>query len=135
MNKIDLKDTIKILLRDWEVTIDEAYMVNVTADAISRQKCFAYVEEFSNAVVDFSRYGKRVRNNYEIYLCTFTDFENTAEEREQIRMEKLLPAAEKIELYLNSVGVNVINRDVFPRGFDANEVLIHLSFSVEDLTC
>lgn len=123
------------LLPEWNVTINEQYMLNVQADDLERFAGFIYVEELDNAIVTDQR-GHRVRTTHDVYVCRLAELDTTAEQREQIREEKIMPAVRAIEkAMVSSHGVRSIRRDKFPRGFDANEVLVHLNFETEAVEC
>ena len=57
MNLIELTNLIRKTLPEWHVTLDEAEMVNITADQLQMHEGFAYIEEL-NTESDQYVYGR-----------------------------------------------------------------------------
>lgn len=134
MNLLELKELVKRAIPGWEVTIDEAQMVNITLDDMNRCEGFAYIEEFATWNVS-ERMGTRATYRHEITFLRFCDFECDAMQRVAIREERIMPAVRSIQRALKEYGVTNFDCDVYPRGFDANEVLVHIAFNVEESIC
>ena len=47
MNLIELTNLIRKTLPEWHVTLDEAEMVNITADQLNTYEGFAYIEPYA----------------------------------------------------------------------------------------
>lgn len=131
MTATELRDAIAAILPDWSVTINEQYMLNVQADDLDRFAGFIYVEELDTAEIT-NRAGSRTRTTHDVYFCRLAELDTTAEEREQIREQTIKPA---IKAVMRGIGVDSYRQDKFPRGFDANEVLIHVQFQTESVEC
>lgn len=135
MNLIELTELVQKTLPDWHVTLDEAEMVNITADELQQHEGFVYIEELNTESVQFG-YGRRETRNIDIYFCRFVPLDFVAEQREQMRVNFIAPAVRKVERELyDTLGVTTFTHDKYPRGFDANEVLIHVSFQMEEMVC
>lgn len=137
MNIIELKDKVQAVLPEWNVTANEAYMLNVEADQLEQGALFAYVEEFITWNSNRAGYGKKETARYEITFCKLlSEFQMTAEDRIAIRQDELMPGVRAVEqMIFEEYGVKNFNYDVYPRGFDANEVLVHMTFSTEETIC
>lgn len=133
MNLFELKEELKkVLPAGWEVTIDEAHLVNIDVDEKCRCSGFAYIEEFYSGTTSFAM-GARESNRYEVVFMKFIDIEPTAEQREEMRLRCIWPVVHDVQRHLNrNFGVASFNTNTLPRGFDANEVLVSIQFSVED---
>lgn len=135
MTLTELTNEVQSLLPDWCVTLDEAYMMNIRADEMLKYEGFAYIEELNSESVNYGM-GRKVTRMVDVYFCRLTDFENTAAEREHLRETHIYPAVRKVEEYLNKThGIGIFTHDKFPRGFDANEVLVHVSFQISNVEC
>lgn len=135
MNTTALREVIADLLPHWKVTINEQTMLNVQADDYEKHDGFAYIEEFVTSRTTFG-FGKRRTYTHNLYLCVFTDFDLTAEQREATRMKRLYPVMEEIETALHDrLGVEDFEEDLYPKGFDGNEVLVHLRFRTTENVC
>lgn len=136
MNLFELKDELKrILPHGWEVMIDEAHLVNLDVDTKCRCEGFAYIEEFYSGTTTFNM-GARVTNRYEVTFMRFVDIEPSAELREHIRLTQIWPVVYDVQKQLNrNYGVASFNTNTLPRGFDANEVLVSMEFSMEESIC
>lgn len=136
MKTTELRDVIARVLPEWEVTVNEQKMLNVMADDIERCQGFAYVEEFAQSVISYEKFGKTETYTHNVYFCVLGEFDTTAEQREYIRQERIAGAvADVVRELHNTYGVEKFRQDFFPRGFDANEVTIHLQFSITSRRC
>lgn len=136
MTTIELRDFIKSYLPDWWVTINEAELVNVQADDLERFAGFAYVEELTQKNVSYTRYGRDATHAHDVYFCVLGEFDLTAEQREDIRERRIRPVVYKVEEALhNKFGIDEFKEDLYPRGFDANEILIHIAFKSKGKEC
>ena len=134
MNQLELKAKIAALLPEWQVTVDEANMVNVKADGYTAP--FVYIEEFDSGTTEQTAVGMRRTRKEEIYFCKLCDMHNDGEARVTIRETLLRPAMDKVIKMLNTeYGVLKFQDDPLPRGFDANEVLLHLVFEYTEGIC
>ena len=134
MNQLELKEAIEGVLPGWHVTVDEAEMINVVAD--KETKPFVYIEEYDTVTDNATRFGNRRTRREEVYFCAITEMHNAGEERIAIRENILRPACDIVEKMLREQwGVTVFNIDPMPRGFDANEVLLHLVFEYTETLC
>lgn len=134
MNQLELKEAIEGVLPGWHVTVDEAEMINVVAD--KETKPFCYIEEYDQVTDNATRFGNRRTRREEVYFVMITDMHNNGEKRVAIRENILRPACDKVEKMLREQwGVTVFNTDPMPRGFDANEVLLHLVFEYTEALC
>lgn len=135
MNLIELTNLIRKTLPDWHVTLDEAEMVNITADQLQMHEGFAYIEELNTESVQYV-YGRKETRDIDIYFCRFVPLDFMAEQREKVRIECITPAVKAVERALyDALGVTIFTHDKYPRGFDANEVLIHVSFQMSEMVC
>jgi len=134
MNQLELKNKIAALLPGWHVTVDEADMVNVQADGHTGPFC--YIEEYDTVTDSAAGYGLRRTRREEIYFCRLTEFQNDGEQRVRIREEELRPACDKVEgMLARELGAKIFTTDPMPRGFDANEVLLHLVVEWTEQVC
>lgn len=132
MTTTQLKDVIQQILPDWKITTNEQYMLNVQADEIELHKGFGYVEEFSQTQVLVEKWTKREITIHDVYLCVLGEYGSTSEQREEIREQRIMPAIRQIENVMRRVeNVKEFRRDKYPRGFDAEEILVHLQFKTE----
>ena len=100
MNQLELKDKIAALLPEWQVTVDEANMVNVKADGYTSP--FVYIEEFDSGTTEQTAVGMRRTRKEEIYFCKLCDMHNDGEARVTIRETLLRPAMDKVIKMLNT---------------------------------
>lgn len=136
MTTTKLREILEALLPSWKVTINEQTMLNVGADDYDQFQGFAYVEEFCTSRTSYARFGREVTHTHDIYLCVLDEFDLTAEQREAVRESRLYPVMESVEAYLNRFyGVLEFDHDLFPRGFDANEILVHIRFRTSEKIC
>ena len=135
MNQLELKQAIKETLPKWEVTVDEASMINARLD--DTKKLFCYIEEFDGVKDSMSgKFGNRRTRKEDIYFCTFCDMHEDGEKRVEIREKILRPAVVLVEKMLKKrYGVSEFPSDSYPRGFDANEVLIHIVVEYTEVIC
>ena len=134
MNQLELKAAIEALLPEWQVTVDEADMVNVIAD--QQVKPFVYIEEFDTQTDTLTKFGTRRTRREEIYFCAICEMHNNGEQRVSIRENTLRPAMDKVQKLLRDTwGVTSFTTDCMPRGFDANEVLLHMVFEYTITVC
>lgn len=134
MNQLELKAAIAELLPEWQVTVDEADMVNVSADGYTTP--FVYIEEFDTQTDTVTKYGLRRTRREEIYFCQLCEMHNNGEERVAIRENILRPALDKVQQLLRERwAVTTFTTDCMPRGFDANEVLLHMVFEYTITVC
>ena len=134
MNQLELKAKIAALLPDWQVTVDEAEMVNVTADGYTTPFC--YIEEFDTVTDTLTAVGARRTRKEEIYFCQICELHANGETRVAIRENTLRPAIDKvIKMLRTEYGVQTFTTDPLPRGFDANEVLLHVVFEYTEGVC
>lgn len=132
MKTTELRDVIQGLLPDWFITINEQKMLNVQADELETHKGFGYVEEFAQTQVVIDKWTKREITTHDVYLCVLGEYGNTSEQREKIREERIMPAIRAIENHMVKMErVKEFKRDLYPRGFDAEEILVHLEFKTE----
>ena len=135
MNLIELTNLIRKTIPDWHVTLDEAEMVNITADQLQMHEGFAYIEELNTESVQYG-YGRKETRDIDIYFCRFVPLDFMAEQRERVRIDCITPAVKAVERALyDAVGATISSHDKDPRGFDANEVLIHVSFQMSEMVC
>lgn len=136
MDLLQLQNKVQQTLPGWDVTCNEAYMLNIEADQIKKCQGFAYIEEFVTWNTNAARYGRKETARYEITFCKLIDFEVDALQRILVRQEQIMPDVRKVEKMLGEeYGVTNFQYDVYPRGFDANEVLVHMVFNVEEEVC
>lgn len=129
MNTTTLREIIAQALPAWDTTINEQYMMNVQADSYERFQGFIYVEEMATAKVTYDRWNKHRYTLHDVYFCVLDEFDTTAEQREAVREQRIRPAVNQVEGILNQTyNVSEFEEDYFPRGFDANEILIHIRF-------
>lgn len=134
MNQLELKEAIEGVLPGWHVTVDEAEMINVVAD--EETKPFCYIEEYDQVTDNATKFGNRRTRREEVYFVMITNMHNNGEQRVAIRENTLRPACDKVEKMLREQwGVTVFSTDPMPRGFDANEVLLHLVFEYTEALC
>lgn len=134
----ELKQIIASANAAYTVEYEEASMMNITADKIKRDQPWAYIEEFVQGSYT-KKYGQSKTTQVQVYFCRFTEFQNTAEQREAIRAqiegEIVLSFMEKY----NASGV-FSPVEVFkfftplPR-FDANEISVMLQFDCTKRIC
>lgn len=136
MSIIELKKLVTNTLPKWRVTIDEAQMLNLTADDLNRCDGVAYIEEFNTSVLGNTRFGVKLETKHEITFCVFAELEQSAEEREVMRNKRVMPAVKAVQKALMQVYDGLVfTMDKYPRGFDANEVLVHITFTTTDNVC
>ena len=134
MNQLELKAAIEAILPKWKVTVDEADMVNVIAD--STTKPFVYIEEFDFVTDSAATFGMKRTRKEEIYVVMFTEMHNNGEKRVALRETVLRPALDAIQALLcKKWGVKTFMTDPMPRGFDANEILLHTVFEYTEQVC
>lgn len=136
MNTTELRAIVAQIIPDWWVTINEEYMLNVQADDIERFGGFAYVEEFARANVSYAKFGRDVTYTHDVYFCVLGEFDTTAEQREAIRQQRIMPRVRAVEDKLHQMfGIDEFKEDYEPRGFDAHEILVHIQFNAKDKRC
>lgn len=137
MDLLQLQDKVQKALPDWDVTCNEAYMLNIEADQIEKHQGFAYIEEFVTWNTTQAGYGGSEEvSRYEITFCKLVDFEIDALQRIAVRQQQIMPAVRKAEkMIMKEDGVTNFQYDVYPRGFDANEVLVHMVFNARERVC
>lgn len=135
MKPTKLRELIEALLPDWVVTINEQYMMNVQADEYERHAGFVYVEEFAPSTIDY-RMGRIEKYTHDVYFCVLGEYADTPEQREAVREARIYEAVERVEDFLaNKYAVRDFAHDVLPRGFDANEILVHVRFTASERKC
>lgn len=111
-------------------------MLNIEADQIEMYDGFAYIEEFVTWDTATGGYGRKETAKYEITFCKLVDFGIDAVDRIKVRQDQIMPAVREVEKMLGTeYGVSNFRYDVYPRGFDANEVLVHMVFNAEEQVC
>jgi len=134
-----LKSIIQSANTDYLVEFEESSMMNIKVDEYPAGAKFAYIEEYRQGKYFKESYVNKKATTFQIYFCKFTEFQNNADDREQLRneieSEIVLPFMEKY----NKSGL-FEKVDVFqfytplPR-FDANEVSIMLQFEAKETKC
>jgi hypothetical protein len=133
---MQLKEIVAKVLPQWLVSVDEAQMVNIGAECLDREEGVVYIEEFNTAMLGNTRFGVKLETKHEITFCVFSEFQKNAEEREQEREERIMPAVYAVQKELMKLQDGIVfTMDKFPRGFDANEILVHITFTTTDNIC
>lgn len=136
MNTLKLKKLIEAALPDWYVVVDEAQMVNIELDKMDKWSGLVYIEEFVTWNNRYSGYGRKQMTNNDVYFIRLCDFECDAAQRIHIRQEEIEPACRVVEKAVREeFNVGDFMYDTYPRGFDANEVLIHMRFDTTEELC
>lgn len=134
MTSNQLRDIVANLLPHWCVTINEQYMLNVQADDLEKYLGFIYIEELDSSEISTKR-GIQETHFHDLYFCRLNELDSTAEQREQIRDELIMPAVISVIKTMTKHGVYEFTKDKNPRGFDANEVVVHLTFTTTGQIC
>lgn len=136
MTSTELRDLIKALTPGIPVTINEQFMLNVQADQYEENQLFIYVEEMCTSQVRIVQWKKQRITRHDVYFCQLHHYDSTAEQRQAIREAEIAPVVAIVEEALaKDYQVAYFKEDYWPRGFDANEVLIHIQFDIAEDIC
>lgn len=125
---------------EYFCTYEEKSMMNIKVDEISRDKSYAYIEEFRQGRYSKGgRFWKNKTTRVQIWFCKATDFQNEAIQREQLRkqieQEIVLPFMENYNKEQSFKPIDDWEWFTPPSRFDENEVSIMLQFIVEEINC
>lgn len=124
----------------YKVIFEEAKMMNVRADELTRDSGLVYIEEYKsgtyNAAPTYGELTKQTR--IDIYFCKFVPMHGDAIERERIRegieAEAVRPFVQAMQAsqWLSLSAIQFAHP--IPR-FDANEVSIRLTITLSEEFC
>lgn len=151
-----VEELIKQIAPDVVFEYDEASMVNIKIDDVTRDKTFAYIEEVetSRIAADVGRPARRI-TPLSIYFCRFEPFQNDAGDgnvqvdqeatenntlvRQQIRDELetsvVLPFISRVLSTRQREYTPTITINYPPARFDANEVPIEVTIEFTEYIC
>lgn len=124
---------------DYKIIYEEKSMMNVKADDLKLQDSFVYIEEFTRGRYITEGFRAKKSKQMQIYFSKFTELENDADVREQIRDQIEAEIVLKfMKEYNDSKLFDIVeNWEVLypPSRWDANEVSVMLYFTCKMNQC